>query len=85
MSDMDDMIRDDRLLDTPNRRCDEHRFYSSSTYDMYHAHHRYHPYKRNDRGYSPNEFKKANPHTFDGDVKKPKDAEAWLLWMNKLF
>lgn len=26
-----------------------------------------------------------NPPTFDGYLKKPKDAKAWLLGMNKFF
>ena len=33
----------------------------------------------------PDEFKKAKPPTFDGDLKKPEDAEAWLLRMKKFF
>ena len=40
---------------------------------------------RNDRGYLPDEFKKAKPPTFDGDVKKMEDAEAWILGMKNLF
>ena len=45
----------------------------------------YHPYRRNDRGYLPDVFKKSRPPTFDGDVKKLKDAEAWILGMTKFF
>ena len=38
-----------------------------------------------DRGYLPYEFKKENPPTFDGEIKRSQDAEAWLLGMNKFF
>jgi len=27
----------------------------------------------------------VKPPTFDGELKKPKDAEAWLIVMNKFF
>jgi len=39
---------------------------------------------RNDMGYLLDEFKKVKPPTFDGDMKKLEDAEAWILGMNKL-
>ena len=29
--------------------------------------------------------RKEKSHTFDGDVKKLEDAEAWILGMKKLF
>jgi len=32
-----------------------------------------------------NEFKKAKPPTFDGDVKNPEDADAWILGLRKFF
>lgn len=32
-----------------------------------------------------NEFKKSKPPTFDEELKKPKDAEAWLPGMKRLF
>lgn len=35
--------------------------------------------------YLPYDFKKARPPTFDGDVKKLEDEEAWLLGMKKFF
>jgi len=41
--------------------------------------------RRSDKGYLSNEFKKVNPLTFDGEIKKPQDAEAWLLGMRKFF
>ena len=31
------------------------------------------------------EFKKTKPPTFDGELKKPNDVEAWLLGMKKFF
>jgi len=78
-------MRDGGLLDTLDRRRDGYMYYSSSGSNRHHDRHRYHPYKRNDRGYFPDDFKKAKPPTFDGDVKKLEDAEAWILGMNKLF
>lgn len=33
----------------------------------------------------PKEFKKVKLPTFNGEMKKSKDAEAWLLGMKKLF
>jgi len=83
--DRDDTIKDDRFLDAPDKGGDGHMFYSSCGSDMYRGHHHYHPYKRNDRGYFPNEFNKSKPLTFDGYLNKPKDAEAWLLGMKKFF
>ena len=84
-SDRDDTVRDGRLLDTPDRRGDGDRYYSSFGFDRHHDRHCYHPYRRSDRGYFPYEFKKEKPPTFDGDLKKPEDAEAWILGMNKFF
>ena len=63
-------MRDGRLLDTPYMRGDEYTYYSSSGFHRHHDIHCYHPYRRSDRGYLPDEFKKAKPPTFDGDVKK---------------
>lgn len=78
MLDIYDMVRDDRLLDTPERRDDEYRYYSSYCSDRHHDRHCYHPYRRNDRGYFLNEFKKSKPPTFDGRVKNPEDIEACI-------
>lgn len=72
-------------MDTPNRRGNGHGFYSSYGSNRFHGHHHYHPYKRSERGYFLDEFKKAKPPTFDGELKKPKYAEEWLLGMKKLF
>ena len=33
----------------------------------------------------PDEYKKTKPPTFDGEMKKPQDAKAWLLGMRKFF
>jgi len=79
------MIRDGKLLDTPDWRSDGHRFYSSSGSDRDYDCHHYHPYRRSDWAYFLDEFKKAKPPTFNGDLKKLEDAEAWLLGMKKFF
>ena len=74
-----------RFLDTLYITGDEYRYYTSSGSDIHHDHHHYHPYKRNDKGYFSDEFKKANPPTFAGDLDKLKYAKAWLLGLKKLF
>lgn len=79
------MVRDGRLLDTPYRRCDEYMYYSSYVFDRHRDRHHYHTYRRSDRGFFPDVFKKAKPPNFDGDVKKLKDSKAWILGMNKFF
>ena len=60
-------------------------YYCSSDSDTHYNRHRYHPYRRSDRGYLSDEFKKENPPTFDGNTKKPWDTEAWLLGMRNFF
>jgi len=85
MSDRDDMVRDGRLLDTPDRRGDASMYYYSSGFDKHHDRHRYHPYRKRDRGYFPYEFKKEKPPTFDGYLKKTEDAETWIIGMKKFF
>ena len=52
-----------------NRRGIIYGLHSSSGSDRYHGHHRYHPYRRNDRGYFSDEFKNSKPPTFDGEEK----------------
>jgi len=79
------MIRHGKFLETPIRRGDGHRYYSSSGSIRHYDCHRYHPYRRSDRKYFPDEFKKAKRPTFEGDLKKPKDVEAWLPQMKKFF
>jgi len=46
-----DKVRDRRFLDTPDRRGNEHRYYSNSDSDKNHDRHHYHPCRRNDIGY----------------------------------
>ena len=41
--------------------------------------------KRHHRDRSWDEFKKAKPPTFDGEVKTGQEAEAWLLGIKKYF
>lgn len=84
-SDRDDTIRNDKILDTLDRRGNAHGIYSSSSSNRDHGHHRYHPYKRNVKEYLSGEFKKAKPPTFDGELKKSEDPEAWLPGMTNLF
>ena len=84
-SDRSNIVRDGRFLDAPYRRGDEYMYYFSYVSHRHHDRHRYHPYRSNDRGYLPDEFKKEKMPTFDGDMKKLEDAEAWILGMNKFF
>ena len=51
-------------------------YYSSFGFDRHHDRHHYHPYKRNDRGYFLDEFKKEKTPTFDGEMNKSQDLEA---------
>lgn len=60
------MIRYGRSLDTLDRRGDRHKYYSSSGSNRFYDRHRHHPYRRSDKGYFPNEFKKEKQPTFDG-------------------
>ena len=69
--DKDDTVRDARLLDTSNRIGDGHKFYSSYGSNRHYDLHCYHPYRRSDRGYFLDEFKKEKPPTFDEYFKKP--------------
>ena len=41
--------------------------------------------RRHYQNHSRNEFKKARPPTFNGEVKTGQGAEAWLLGMRKYF
>ena len=72
--DRDDIVRDDRSLDTPNKWAKIHGFYSISDFEGDHHHYHEHPYWRSERGYFPDEFRKAKPPTFVGEVKKSVDA-----------
>lgn len=79
------MVSDGKFLNPSGRRGDEYRYYSSSIFNRHHDRHHYHPYRRNDTRYLLDEFNKEKPPTFDGDVKKLEDVEAWILVMNKFF
>ena len=41
--------------------------------------------RRHHRDHSQDEFKKAKPPTFDGEIKTRQEAEAWLLGIKKYF
>jgi hypothetical protein len=41
--------------------------------------------KKHSKSSIPEEFKKAKPPTFDGEIKKGEEAEAWLLGLKKYF
>jgi len=60
-------------------------YHSSFGSNRHEDRYRYHLYKRSDWEYFPDEFKKEKPPKFDGEMKKSKDVEAWLLGMKKLF
>lgn len=83
-SDTEDMIRDGRFLDTPDRRGDRHGYYSSYGPNRTYDHHHYHPYRRSEKGYFLDDLKKEKPPTFDGEMKKLED-EAWLFGLKKFF
>jgi len=63
----DDMVKSGKFLDTPEIRDSMHGFYSSSTFRKHHRHHCQH-HRRSE--YFPKDFKKSNPPTFDGEMKK---------------
>jgi len=84
MLDRVDTIRGGISLDTPKRRTSMYGHHSSSSSRRYHHnHHHHHPSRRGE--YLLEEFKRVKPPTFDGEINKLEDAEAWLLGMNKLF
>jgi hypothetical protein len=41
--------------------------------------------KRHSKSSLSEEFKKEKPPTFDGEIKKGEEAEAWLLGLKKYF
>lgn len=57
--------------------------FGSSSRRHYCNHHCHHPYKKGD--YFPKEFKKVKAPTFDGEMNKSEDVEAWFLGLNKFF
>lgn len=72
-------------MDKPDRRAIGYGFYSSFGSERQHGHHCYNPYRKSEKKYLSNEFKKVKPPTFDGDLKKPKDVEEWMLGMKIFF
>jgi len=60
-------------------------YHSSSSSNKHADRYRYCPYRRSDRGYFPNDFKKEKAPNFDGEMKKSQDVEAWVLGMKKFF
>ena len=83
MLDRDDTIKGVRWMDTPDRRGSGYGFYFSSGSKRHHGHQCYHTYRRSEKRYLLDEFKKAKPPTFDGELKKLEDSKAWLLGMKK--
>jgi len=51
-------VRDGRPLETSDRRVDEYRCYYSYGFERHHDRDHYHPYRRSDRGYFPDELRK---------------------------
>jgi hypothetical protein len=41
--------------------------------------------RKRSKTHSPEEFKKAKPPSFDGEIKKGEEVEAWLLGLKKYF
>jgi hypothetical protein len=41
--------------------------------------------RKHSKSHDPEEFKKAKPPTFDGDIKKGEEAKVWLLDLKKYF
>ena len=73
--DRGDTVKGGRSLYTPDRRTSMYGHHSSlSSRRHNHSLHHHHPYRRGE--YSPEEFKKVKPLTFDGEMKKSEDAEA---------
>ena len=77
--------RGGRWMDILDTRGSGYGLYTSLCLDRHHGHHQYHPYKRSERRYMSNEFKKEKPPNFDGDSKKPEYAKSWILEIKKLF
>jgi len=72
-------------MDTPNRRGSGYGFYCSFGLDRHHCDHRYHPYRRSERGFFPYGFKKVRPPEFDGKLKRLEYEKVWNLGMKMLF
>ena len=61
-----------------------HGFYFSSTSRRYHFHHGQHHCRRAEKEHFTQELKKSKHPTFDGDMTKEEDVEAWLLGLRKI-
>jgi len=72
-------------MDTPDKRGSGYVFYFVFGSKRHYVHHCYHPYSRSEKDYFQDEFKNTKPLIFDGELKKLKDAESWLLGMKKFF
>jgi len=82
--DRGDTIKGGISLDTLDKRIGMYVYHSSSSSRRHHhSHHHHHAYRRSE--YLLEEFKKVKAPTFDGEIKKLEDAEAWLLGMKKFF
>jgi len=78
------LARGGRSIDILDRRTSIYGHHSSSSSKRHHhSHHHNHPYSRGE--YFLEDVKKVKSPTFDGEMKKSEDAEAWLLGMKKLF
>ena len=80
MVDKDDTFRYGKFLDTIDRRGNGYGFYSSSGSDRYRGRHHYHPYKKSDSGYFPDEFKKEKTPTFDGGNEEVTRCRSMVSW-----
>lgn len=74
--DIDDTIKSAISLDTLEMGASINRFYSSSCFTRHHCHHLQHLYRKRERGYFQEEFRKAKPPTFDGEMTKSEDEKA---------
>ena len=70
-----------RFQDTTPSRSSEFEGYTSGSSYSSHENKR----KRRYQNHSYDEFKKAMPTTFNGEIKNGQEAEAWLLGMRKYF
>jgi len=56
-------------------------YYTKPYHQCHHQHHK----ERREREYVPEEFNKAKPPTFDGEMRKLEDVEAWPLKTKNIF
>jgi len=85
MLDKYDIVRGGISLDTHDRKVSTYGFYSSFGFERDHHHHCHDPCRRNEKQYFLEEFRKAKPPTFDGEMKLSEDVQLWLLGMKKFF